>query len=188
MSRYYANYPQYLGAQKCCNLKVQGPVGPAGPAGPAGVGERGMSGPTGATGMRGCRGPPGSSSSMLGGVSTISGSSPTYFGAYAGGTDFNSVATETSAATAIPFNCSISNFYLYLTTPPGTNNSYTFTIRKNYVNTIITNVTVNGSNTSGSDLTNEINFSSGDIFTISCVPTGSPASTSIRWSCRLTTL
>ncbi len=60
MSRYYANYPQYLGAQKCCNLKVQGPQGEQGPAGPAGIGERGMTGPpgqsfTGPTG-RGCRG------------------------------------------------------------------------------------------------------------------------------------
>lgn len=63
MSRYYANYPQYLGAQKCCNLRTQGPVGPEGPPGPAGVGERGWTGPagesyTGPTG-RGCRGPTG---------------------------------------------------------------------------------------------------------------------------------
>jgi len=60
MSRYYANYPQYLGSQKCCDLRTQGPVGPAGPAGPAGVGERGYTGPagesyTGPTG-RGCKG------------------------------------------------------------------------------------------------------------------------------------
>ena len=60
MSRYYANYPQYLGAQKCCNIRTQGPEGPVGPQGPAGVGERGWTGPagqsfTGPTG-RGCRG------------------------------------------------------------------------------------------------------------------------------------
>jgi hypothetical protein len=63
MSRYYANYPQYLGSQKCCDLRTQGPIGPQGPAGPAGVGERGWTGPagqsfTGPTG-RGCRGPTG---------------------------------------------------------------------------------------------------------------------------------
>jgi len=63
MSRYYANYPQYLGAQKCCDLRTQGPVGPQGPPGPAGIGERGWTGPagesyTGPTG-RGCRGPTG---------------------------------------------------------------------------------------------------------------------------------
>ena len=38
MSSYYGNYSQYLGAQRCCNLKTQGPVGPAGPTGPAAVG------------------------------------------------------------------------------------------------------------------------------------------------------
>ena len=60
MSRYYANYPQYLGAQKCCDLRTRGPEGPEGPPGPAGVGQRGETGPagqsfTGPTG-RGCRG------------------------------------------------------------------------------------------------------------------------------------
>lgn len=63
MSRYYANYPQYLGAQRCCDLRVRGAEGPQGPPGPAGVGERGWTGPpgqsfTGPTG-RGCRGPTG---------------------------------------------------------------------------------------------------------------------------------
>lgn len=64
MSRYYVNYPQYLGAQKCCDLRTQGPVGPQGPQGPpGGVGDRGWTGPpgqsfTGPTG-KGCRGPTG---------------------------------------------------------------------------------------------------------------------------------
>ena len=48
MSKYYANYPQYLGAQKCCNLRVPGQEGPQGPTGPnGGVGQRGWTGPTG---------------------------------------------------------------------------------------------------------------------------------------------
>lgn len=54
-----SSYTQYLGAQRCCNLKVQGPIGPPGPQGPAGVGERGYTGPdgpTGPTGKMGCRG------------------------------------------------------------------------------------------------------------------------------------
>ena len=43
MSRYYNNYTQYLGAQRCCDVKVQGPQGaqglpgndgPIGPVGP----------------------------------------------------------------------------------------------------------------------------------------------------------
>lgn len=59
MSKYYANYPQYLGAQKCCDLRTQGPVGPQGATGPAGVGERGWTGPTGQIGPIGVAGPRG---------------------------------------------------------------------------------------------------------------------------------
>ena len=61
MSGYYPNYSQYLGAQRCCNLKTPGPAGPPGPTGPASIGQRGVTGsggPTGPTG-RGCRGPTG---------------------------------------------------------------------------------------------------------------------------------
>ena len=61
MSRYYSNYSQYLGAQRCCN--TQGPPGPAGPTGPGAVGQPGGTGPTGSslTGPTGrsCRGPTG---------------------------------------------------------------------------------------------------------------------------------
>jgi hypothetical protein len=63
MSRYYGTYSQYLGAQKCCDLRGQGPQGPAGPTGPAAIGPIGNTGPagmgiTGPTG-RSCRGPEG---------------------------------------------------------------------------------------------------------------------------------
>ena len=60
MSRYYSNYTQYLGSQRCCNLRTQGQSGPTGPTGPAGIGERGWTGPTGAgsAGPTGPTGPP----------------------------------------------------------------------------------------------------------------------------------
>lgn len=63
MSRYYSNYQQYLGSQRCCDLRgpgPQGPIGPVGPAsiGPPGTGFTGDNGPTGPTG-RSCRGPTG---------------------------------------------------------------------------------------------------------------------------------
>jgi hypothetical protein len=45
MSRYYANYPQYLGAMKCCDLRGQGPIGPIGPTGPSAIGPIGPPGP-----------------------------------------------------------------------------------------------------------------------------------------------
>lgn len=53
MSRYYTNYTQYLGAQRCCDLRGQGPQGPEGPTGPAAVGIRGHTGSTGSTGPTG---------------------------------------------------------------------------------------------------------------------------------------
>lgn len=49
MSRNYANYPQYLGALKCCDLRSQGPIGPPGPTGPQAIGQMGNTGPTGAS-------------------------------------------------------------------------------------------------------------------------------------------
>ncbi len=63
MSRFFNDYNQYLGSQRCCNLKTQGNPGPQGPTGPAMIGPRGNTGPegasfTGPTG-RGCRGPTG---------------------------------------------------------------------------------------------------------------------------------
>ena len=47
MSRYYGNYPQYLGALKCCDLRGQGPQGIPGPTGPSAIGQMGYTGPTG---------------------------------------------------------------------------------------------------------------------------------------------
>ena len=66
MSRYYGNYPQYLGALKCCDLRSPGPQGPPGPTGPSAIGQMGHTGPrglsvTGPTGRscKGDTGPPG---------------------------------------------------------------------------------------------------------------------------------
>lgn len=73
MSRYYSNYNQYLGSQRCCDLRGAGPQGPIGPAGPASIGPPGTGftgdiGPTGATGRscRGPTGPPGNPSGLTG--------------------------------------------------------------------------------------------------------------------------
>jgi len=70
MSRNYANYSQYLGAQRCCDSRGPGPVGPQGPTGPGAVGPIGNTGPagksvTGPTG-RGCMGPTGPSGGPTG--------------------------------------------------------------------------------------------------------------------------
>jgi hypothetical protein len=68
MSRNFSNYSQYLGAQRCCDFRGQGPLGPQGPAGAAAIGPMGNTGsigPTGATG-RSCKGPTGPQGSPSG--------------------------------------------------------------------------------------------------------------------------
>jgi hypothetical protein len=64
MSRFFNDYNQYLGSQRCCNLRTQGNPGPQGPTGSAVIGPRGNTGPSGSVGEtgptgRGCRGPTG---------------------------------------------------------------------------------------------------------------------------------
>ena len=199
MSRYYTNYTQYLGAQRCCDFRGQGPQGLVGPTGPSAIGQRGLTGPTGSSvtgptgrscrGDTGPRGPAGSNISMLGGLATISSTNntlTTYFGGYAAGSSLEVSSTETQATTYIPFNCTISNLYIYLTTAPGISTSYTYTIRKNNIIDTSVTVTISGASSQGSDLTNTATFTAGDIFTISCVPDGTPNLTSVRWTCKLT--
>jgi hypothetical protein len=44
MSGYSRSYSEYLGKNRCCDLKGAGPIGPEGPTGPAGVGPVGPAG------------------------------------------------------------------------------------------------------------------------------------------------
>jgi hypothetical protein len=204
MSRYYANYGQYLGAQRCCDLRGQGPQGPAGPTGPSAIGERGFTGPTGpsVTGPTGrsCRGPTGPtgpaapSISMIGGFGSSTTTTDTdvhYFGAYVAGISLDLNDTESNVISRIPFNCQISNFYVDLLTAPGGVASYTFTVRKNTTTDTSISLTISGSAKSGSDTTNTATFNAGDIFTVRSTPSSAPntpAESNLRWSCRLTAI
>jgi hypothetical protein len=188
MSRYYANYGQYLGAQRCCDSRGEGPQGPAGPTGPSAIGQRGYTGPAGAsvTGPTGPAGPIVTLSSMIGGLVTSPSTITTsYFGAYAGSFTPSSSSLEYEAVTIIPFNSIISNLYINLSDPPGSGKGYLFTIRNEGSDTGI-NTTILDTNTSGSNTINSSNFSAGDQFAIQCVPINSPDSVSIRWSCQIT--
>lgn len=209
MSRYYANYGQYLGAQRCCDLRGQGPAGPPGPTGASAIGQMGFTGPTGpsvtgptgrsckgdtgptgpAGGPTGPTGPASTTVSMIGGFgsyTTTTNTSVHYFGAYVAGVSLDLNDTESNVITRIPFNCTISNFYVDLiTAPPGIAKSYTFTIRNNTNNTSLS-LTISDANTSGSDIINTASFNAGDIFTVISNPTNTPAVTNLRWSCRLT--
>lgn len=195
MSRYYANYPQYLGAQKCCDLRTQGPVGPAGPTGPASIGERGWTGATGYTGFtgpRGCRGETGPArpnASLIGGVVSNLNISPImnvpqFFGPFLGSFDANPTITESFAATYIPFNCTLSQLYIQLSEPPGPGASYTFTVRKNMSEDGIS-VIISGSNVTGQNTSSSMIFNADDIITISCLPYNSLTVASARWSAKL---
>jgi hypothetical protein len=44
MSGYSRSYSEYLGKNRCCDLRGAGPIGPEGPTGPAGVGPVGPAG------------------------------------------------------------------------------------------------------------------------------------------------
>ena len=44
MSSYSRSYSEYLGKNRCCDLRGVGPIGPQGPTGPAGVGPVGPAG------------------------------------------------------------------------------------------------------------------------------------------------
>ncbi len=91
MSRYYGNYSQYLGAQRCCDFRGQGPQGEQGPTGPSSIGPIGNTGPTGpsVTGPTGrsCMGPTGTT-----GYTGPTGSLPTP----TGGTDVSGVVSYNS--------------------------------------------------------------------------------------------
>ena len=119
MSSYYGNYSQYLGAQRCCNLKTQGPQGPAGPTGPAAVGPPGYTGSTGYTGMTGPTGPTGNAYWDPSGVTGISYINDIYVGgrSYLSG-GITSITTSTlitisgTSITITGNNLKFNNFYL----------------------------------------------------------------------------
>jgi hypothetical protein len=202
MSKYYPDYTKYLGSRRCCELRGDGPTGYTGPTGPGAIGQRGDTGPTGpsVTGPTGrsCKGDTGSTgptgpaglnaylTSMMGGLaiepSTITDS---YFGAYAATYTLNASLIENQATTIIPFNCTISDLYINLNLPPGVDQGYIFTVRKNNVDTGI-HISISDINVSGSNILNSADFNAGDVFTIRCVPNNNPNQVSVRWTCKIT--
>ncbi len=77
MSNFVRNYSEYLGQQRCCDLRGPGPKGDQGDTGPVGprgaYGYTGPTGPQGPTGL-GCRGPTGpAGTSQWSNVSTAGG-------------------------------------------------------------------------------------------------------------------
>jgi len=81
----------------------------------------------------------------------------------------------------MPVAGTISNFYVILNGSPGSGNSFTFVVRKNGVDTLVT-CTISGTNTTGSDLTNSVSFAAGDYISIMVTPTGNPTARTMRWT------
>jgi hypothetical protein len=129
------------------------------------------------------------STSMISGIGTNTSSGSTRFGSFpVGGVNGLSLTgTESEAQISIPFNCSISNFYVAFSANVGTvGNGYTTTIRKNGVNSLVA-VALTGAVSSGSDLVDSISFTAGDLFSISVVPTGTPSTNlNLKWTARMT--
>ena len=146
---------------------------------------------------------------MIGGaVNNIKNGYNTYFGLFTTNTGTNDAETNfTKVTSIIPLNCIISNFYVSLSEPPlGVQppgllpqippgvlvNAYTFTVRKNGVNTGLT-VTISNNNTTGSitGVASSILFVEGDSFAIVAeplMPIGlrPTDNLNVRWSAKLT--
>ena len=67
-----------------------------------------------------------------------------------------------------------------MSTPPLLLTSWTFTVRKNAVDTAVT-CTISGSDTYCTDTTNSAAFSATDLLSLSVVPSGVPVGAAVGW-------
>src|SRR3990167_3383309 len=89
--------------------------------------------------------------------------------------------TESTKQTLISEAGTVKTFYVELRTAPGAVTTRTFTLRKNGSNQSLT-VTISGTDTTGSDLSNSFTVVAGDRLTISSTVTGTPAASVVFWS------
>lgn len=91
------------------------------------------------------------------------------------------IATESARLQPISAAFTLDKLYISLNNAPGVGKSYTFTIRKNQVDTAVT-VVISGSATSGIDLAHSVSFAAGDNMSIGITPSGTPtAPTVTNW-------
>jgi hypothetical protein len=87
----------------------------------------------------------------------------------------------------MPVGATISDFYVRLESNPGLLGSYTFTVRKNGLDTDLTCV-IAGSDASCSDTdsAHSVSFSGGDLLSIKAAPSvPPPTARAMRWSAKL---
>ncbi len=88
------------------------------------------------------------------------------------GTDYVS-ATEANIYELVASAGTFSNLKIYLQTAPGSGKSWTFTVRKNGVDTALT-LSIADTATSGTDTTHSFTVAAGDKISIKAVPSGTP--------------
>ncbi len=170
------------------SMGPQGPQGLQGVPGPQGVpgtpGSPGATGPQGPAGPQGAQGPAGPSIVPVGGGTgggNLAGASVRFVPIF----DANVSASEASVDQAMLGPGSISKFFVRLAGTPGLAASYTFTVRKNSLDTAVT-CRIAGTDTACSDLTNSVTFNLGDTISIRVLPLGSPTTRSMRWTAQFT--
>jgi hypothetical protein len=155
---------------------AQGPQGPPGPQGSTGPqGPQGGTGPQGPQGNTGPQGPAGPSDSLVNGMTTdIKRASTRYFGNWFNSPDVNGAAAtaEASVQEPVAYAGTISGLRIRLSAGAGgTGTSYTFTVRKNGVNTDLTCTIVASASTCTSAAS--VPFAAGELFSIAAVPSAS---------------
>ena len=102
------------------------------------------------------------------GLSTITAGTTSYLGTTGANT------TEAMNHFRVSFPCTISQLYVNSRLAPGGAETYTFTVRKNGSNTVLT-ATISASATSAEDTSNSVSFSAGDFFSVSVVASSGAA-------------
>ena len=167
----------------------QGPMGSQGPAGVTGasgpIGPAGPVGPQGIPGATGPQGPMGPSAIIIGGgtgSTNLSGSANRFVAAF----HSNVNAAENAVSQLMVISGELSYLSVRLDNSPNGTNSYTFTIRKNGLDSNLS-CTILGSATSCSDddPSHSVTFDEGDLISVKAVPSSpSPAARTMRWTAK----
>ena len=88
---------------------------------------------------------------------------------------------DTFSRQICPAHVNLHTFRVALTVAPGVGKSWTFTIRKSLTATPLT-VTISGTDTAGVDTGHAVGMAANQFIDMTCVPSGTPAATVVRWS------
>lgn len=94
---------------------------------------------------------------------------------------------EANRLDVIPVATTIDNLIVTLSSAPGASTSFTFTVRKNQIDTTLS-VVISGASTTGTLKGNPISYVAGDTISISCTPNNTPtAPSTTNWSLQAST-